>query len=62
MFCVAAVGQAQFLDQSALPMAVDSENLVEPIEGVERKKEIRKCYKIKKGWLTKYLKGHHEVQ
>ena len=37
-------------------MAVDSENIVEPIEGVERKTEIRKYYKIEKGWLTKYLK------
>jgi hypothetical protein len=46
---VGAFGQARFLDQSALPMAVDSENFVEPIERVERKKEIRKCYKIEKG-------------
>jgi hypothetical protein len=43
-------------------MVVDSENFVERIEGIERKKEIWKCYKIEKGWLTKYLKGHHEVQ
>jgi hypothetical protein len=39
VFCVWAVGQARFLDQSALPMIVDSENFVERIEGVERKKE-----------------------
>jgi len=49
VFCVGPVGQARFLDQSALPIAVDSENFFEPIEGVERKKEIRKCYKIENG-------------
>jgi hypothetical protein len=46
---IGAVGQARFLDQSVLPMPVDSKNFVEPIERVERKKEIRKCYKIEKG-------------
>jgi hypothetical protein len=40
VFCVQAVGQARFLDQSVLPMVVDSENFVERIEGIERKKEI----------------------
>jgi hypothetical protein len=49
VFCLWAVGQARILDQSALPVAIDSENFVEPIEGLERKKEIRKCYNIEKG-------------
>lgn len=39
----------RFLDLLALPMVIDSENIVEPIEGLERKKEIRKSYKIEKG-------------
>jgi hypothetical protein len=45
---VRAVGQARILDQSALPMIVDSENFVERIEGVGRRKKSESVTRSKR--------------